>query len=210
MGHLFPQFQLGISGMIHVFLPRNSILLKADAVFSSVPSSLGKLKPDGFGSWKYWILYLFHHFKIPRSIGVSSFFTKGFSPLRLFAYFSMSAGDVKMKIITLTSSVCHVRSGRTEGDTEPDKCLGECPADSAISWRHRAECLGQLGHGEGCKLGYTVTYPPHEVAAAVSKDKTPIGEKCEMHSISDSTELKFNWVQVQLVWNSNDFEFKWF
>ena len=54
------------------------------------------------------------------------------------------------------------------------------------------------------------TYLPHEAVAAVSKDKTPIGEKCEIQLVWISVDLGFNWFEVQLMCDSTDLRFHGF
>ena len=51
-----------------------------------------------------------------------------------------------------------------------------------------------------------ITHLPHEAVAEVSKDKKPIGAKCEIQLTWESTDLKFNWFQIQLIWKVNCFE----
>ena len=46
--------------------------------------------------------------------------------------------------------------------------------------------------------------------AEVSKDKKPIGVKCENQFMSESTDLKFNRFEFQLISDSNDLTFNLF
>ena len=56
----------------------------------------------------------------------------------------------------------------------------------------------------------------HKAAAEVSKDKEPIGRECaefnwlESQLMSDSNELRFKWVGCQLIWDSSGLDVKWF
>ena len=88
-----------------------------------------------------------------------------------------------------------------------------------------------IGTWHMCGKAKEITHLPHEAVAEVSKDKKPIGVKCEIQLMWESTiwnsiDLNFHWFQIQLIWKSTalklncfeiqliwdsiDFNFNWF